>query len=69
MASVVINVEGMTCKHCKMTVESALKNLNGISRAEVNLDKNQVFVEFNEAEVNFEKMKETIKDKGYDVIN
>lgn len=65
----VINVEGMTCKHCKMTVESALKKLDGISKAEVNLKKNQVFVEFDEAVVNFEKMKETIINKGYNVID
>jgi len=65
----VINVEGMTCIHCKMTVEKALKNINGVSNANVNLDKNQVVVIYNEAEVNFEQMKETIINKGYNVID
>lgn len=65
----VINVEGMTCKHCKMTVEGALKKLNGVSSAEVNLEENQVVVIFDEAVVNFEQMKETIINEGYNVID
>lgn len=64
-----INVEGMTCKHCKMTLEGALKKLNGVSNAEVNLENKQVVVVFDEGLINFEQMKETIVNAGYNVID
>ena len=41
MINKVINVEGMSCDHCRNAVESALAKLNGVTSAEVDLDKNQ----------------------------
>jgi copper chaperone len=37
--TIVINVKGMSCNHCKISVETALKKLNGVSKAVVDLDK------------------------------
>ena len=62
-----LNVEGMTCGHCKMSVENALNNLEGVQTAEVNLDAGNVAVTYDEAKVNQEAMKEAIEDQGYDV--
>ena len=39
MINKVINVEGMSCDHCRNAVESALAKLNGVTSAEVDLDK------------------------------
>lgn len=64
----VINVEGMTCNHCKMAVEGALKKLNGVIDAKVSLENKNVTVTLNEDEVTFEQMKEAIEDQGYDVV-
>jgi len=64
----VIKVEGMTCNHCKMAVEGALKKLNGITDAKVSLEDKNVTVTLNENEVTFEQMKEAIEDQGYDVV-
>jgi len=64
----VIRVEGMTCNHCKMAVEGALKKLNGVSNAIVSLENKNVTVNFDDASVNFEQMKEAIEDQGYDVV-
>ena len=36
--SAVIRIDGMSCNHCKMSVEKALNGLDGITSAEVNLD-------------------------------
>ena len=41
MINKVINVEGMSCDHCRNAVESALAKLNGVTSAEVDLDKNR----------------------------
>lgn len=62
-----LNVQGMTCGHCKMSVENALNNLEGVQTAEVNLNAGNVAVTYDEAKVNQEAMKEAIEDQGYDV--
>ncbi|WP_416150730.1 copper chaperone CopZ [Salipaludibacillus sp. HK11] len=62
-----IQVDGMTCGHCKASVEGALNNVKGVSKAEVNLDAKNVAVEFNDGEVTIAKLKEEIEEQGYDV--
>ncbi|WP_301421237.1 copper chaperone CopZ [Mammaliicoccus lentus] len=62
-----IKVEGMTCNHCKLSVEGALNQLDGVNNASVNLEENNVQVAYEEGKVNFDQMKEAIEDQGYDV--
>ncbi|EFU83640.1 putative copper chaperone CopZ [Staphylococcus lugdunensis] len=62
-----LNVEGMSCEHCRNAVESALAKLNGVSSAEVDLDKGQVRVGYSEDKVTIAQMKDAIEDQGYDV--
>lgn len=56
----------MSCQHCKNSVESALSNLNGVQSAEVNLEENNVRVEFDDSKVNITQVKDAIEDQGYD---
>ena len=44
MNEIVFKIEGMTCMHCKMTVEKALKEVPGVTDAWVNLAKKQAVV-------------------------
>lgn len=67
MINKVMHVEGMSCDHCRNAVESALAKLNGVTSAEVDLDKHQVRVDYDEDRVSVEQMKEAIEDQGYDV--
>lgn len=62
-----LDVQGMSCGHCKAAVEGALKNLNGVSAAEVDLKAGKVDVTFDESKVNVAAMKEAIEEQGYDV--
>ena len=62
-----LNVEGMTCNHCKMAVTKALTELEGVSSVEVHLQEGTVDVDYDETKVNVEKLKEAIEDQGYDV--
>ena len=48
MINKVIKVDGMSCEHCKNTIESALAKINGVRTAEVDLDKNEVRVDYND---------------------
>ncbi|MFD1363233.1 copper chaperone CopZ [Lentibacillus salinarum] len=62
-----LNVQGMSCGHCKMSVEGVLNELDGVSAAEVNLEAGKVDVTFDESKVNVDAMKEAVEDQGYDV--
>ncbi|MED1421349.1 MULTISPECIES: copper chaperone CopZ [Bacillus] len=64
---ITLNVEGMTCGHCKMAVTNALKELEGVKNVDVHLKEGTVDVVFDETKVSVEKMKEAIEDQGYDV--
>jgi copper chaperone len=62
-----LNVQGMSCGHCKASVEGALQKLDGVSAAEVNLEAGTVVVFYDEENVTVDTMKEAIEDQGYDV--
>ncbi len=61
-----INVEGMTCNHCKNNVETNLEKLNAVSRAVVNLADKTVTIEGDDFDI--EEAKETINSLGYKVV-
>jgi copper chaperone len=44
MSDTVLTIEGMTCMHCKMRVEKALKGVPGVTGAQVDLAKQQAVV-------------------------
>jgi len=68
MEKLTLNIQGMSCGHCKKSVEGALQNLTGVSSAEVNLENGTVDVTFDETKVNVDAMKEAIEEQGYDVV-
>ncbi|OUM90750.1 MAG: hypothetical protein BAA01_07160 [Bacillus thermozeamaize] len=67
-AHVVLKVEGMTCGHCKAAVEKAVRGLNGVSSATVDLDKKTVAVDYEPGKVSTEEMKKAIAEEGYEVV-
>ncbi|WP_188206617.1 copper chaperone CopZ [Alkalibacillus aidingensis] len=62
-----LNVQGMSCGHCKQAVQGALKELDGVASVEVHLDSGKVDVTFDEDTIGKEEMKEAIEEQGYDV--
>ncbi|ADI27606.1 Copper chaperone CopZ [Geobacillus stearothermophilus] len=67
MMTITLQVQGMTCGHCKAAVTNALQALDGVSRVEVHLQEGTVDVEYDETKVSVEKLKEAIEEQGYDV--
>ncbi|MBP2078053.1 copper chaperone CopZ [Oceanobacillus polygoni] len=67
MQTKTLAVKGMTCGHCKMSVEGALNKLDGVTASEVDLGSGKVEVTYDETKVSLENMKETVEDQGYDV--
>ncbi len=60
-----IKVEGMSCGHCQMAVKKAVEAVEGVQKADVNLQNKQVVVEYDEGRANLEKVKAAIKEAGY----
>jgi copper chaperone len=67
MEQATLDVKGMTCNHCVMSVEGALKDLEGVSDVTVNLDSGKVDVKYDAEKVSKDNMTEAVEDQGYDV--
>lgn len=68
MADKTFNVEGMSCGHCKATVEGELGKLSGIEGASADPQKGTVEVAYREDQVNDEQIKGAIEEAGYSVV-
>jgi copper chaperone len=66
MDKAVIKVEGMSCNHCKMAVEKALKQVGGVEAVQVDLDKKEVVVKGCAAR---DRLTQAITEAGYEVID
>jgi len=67
MSERVINVQGMTCNHCKMAVTRAVSALKGVSRVEVSLERNTVTVSYDENALSLDSVARAIEGQGYQV--
>lgn len=57
------------CDMCKDRIESQLGKVDGIKKVTLDLDKNEVDVEFDEKVITKETIKEKLTDIGYDADN
>ena len=67
MSSVTLNVPDISCEHCEHTITSTLQPVDGIRTVRVDIPTKQVKVEFDEAQVSVEKMKELLQEEDYPV--
>ena len=44
----ILNVDGITCEHCVATIKEAVGILDGVFSVDVDIEKKQVVVEFDE---------------------
>jgi len=65
MSETILKIEGMTCMHCKMSVEKALKGVAGVTSAQVDLAKNQAVVT---GEADRTAMAKAVEAAGYKVV-
>lgn len=62
----VLTVTGMSCNGCEENVETALKNLGGVTRVDADHESDTVEVVI-DASVDDETLQSTIEQAGYDV--
>ncbi len=63
--TVTLNVSGMTCPACPITVKKALEKVPGVSKVDVRFEKKQVLVTFDNAKTNTDALVKATTNAGY----
>lgn len=63
--TVTLDVPGMSCAACPITVKKALTRVDGVSHAEVDYGKRQASVTFDDARVSVDQLLHATSEAGY----
>ncbi len=63
--TVTLSVPGMTCAACPITVRKALSKVSGVEKTEVNFEKKEAVVTFDDTKTNVQVLTKATKDAGY----
>jgi len=63
----ILQVKGMSCQHCVMSVKKALSQIEGVQNIEVDLQKGEVRFDNTKAVV-MDRIEKAIQDAGYQVV-
>ena len=66
MATVTLNIDGMTCGGCVKSVTKVLNGLDGVRSATVSLENKNAQVEFDEGKIQMAQLVEAVEDAGFD---
>ncbi|WP_314308987.1 copper ion binding protein [Kingella denitrificans] len=66
MATITLNIDGMTCGGCVKSVTKVLNDLDGVRSATVSLENKNAQVEFDESKIQIAQLVEAVEDAGYD---
>ncbi|HKY47164.1 MAG TPA: copper ion binding protein [Acidimicrobiia bacterium] len=62
-----LTVPGISCDHCKMSIEEAVSGLPGVDKVEVDIAARTVDLKFDEAAVGLDQIIDVIEEVGYEV--
>ena len=65
--TITLDVPGMTCSSCPVTVKKALMKVDGVQQVKTNLDKKEAVVTFDNARTSAAKLSVASGDAGYPV--
>jgi len=63
-----IKIEGMACDHCVIRVGRAIASVEGVVEVDVNLEKKEAVVDFEGGRTNPGKIREAIREAGYEPL-
>ena len=69
MSEKVLHIQGMTCAVCVRRVEEGIKALPGVHRAEVNFATERATLEYDEALLTPDAIREAVKELGYHALD
>ena len=67
MSSVILNVPDISCEHCEHTITGALSPVEGVRSVSVDIPAKQVRVDYDDAQVSVDRMKELLSEEDYPV--
>jgi copper chaperone len=67
MSTMTLSVPDISCAHCKMSIEGAVRPLAGVETVEVHIDAKTVDIKWDESTLPLEKIVDAIEDQGYEV--
>ncbi len=65
MATTTLKVSGMTCGHCVKSVTDALEDVDGVTRADVDLQGGRATVEYDESRTTPRALADAVSEEGY----
>jgi len=68
LQTVVLDVPGMTCKFCPITVRKALQKVPGVVEARSDFDSKTATVTFDPAKTTVQDLTTAVKNAGYEAI-
>jgi Cu+-exporting ATPase len=66
-SEILLKISGMTCASCAATVQKALKGVEGVKTADVNMATEKATVEYASDEVSILDLRKAVEDAGYGV--
>jgi len=69
MRQISLVVPAISCHHCKETVESTLKQFDGVKEAIVDVANKRVALAYDPEKVELSTLEEALSEEGYDVAN
>jgi copper chaperone len=69
MAQATLNVPDISCEHCQRTITNALTPVEGVRSVTVDIPSKQVEVDYDEATLDVERMKEILEEEDYPVAS
>ncbi len=65
---IVLDVRGMTCRHCEMAVKEAVEAVHGVEKVDVDVEEGKVVVHYS-GHIDRDRVKDAIQEAGYEVIS
>jgi len=69
MQTVKMPVNGMVCNACQSNVKKTIKSVNGVTDAEVNLEKKFALFTYDPKKVKVEQVQKAVNDRGFEAGN
>lgn len=66
--TVTIKVEGMKCSKCSASVSKALKATEGVEEAQVNSEKGEAVIKYDDQKLTETKLREVINSTGFKAV-
>ncbi len=67
MASISLNVEGITCGGCEKSIRNALLERAGVNEVSASHETGVVAIDFDDTQIQQDQLKQAIEDAGFDV--